>query len=417
MGGAGYWPGAWSGEDGGPTRRQVAPGGFGAGTSGRLEVTSRFAPAATMVVTRDPGEVFLLGHTAGDGATSFVERIDPASLEPVARSPDLAGGPVWPGGMAAHANGSLYVVFGNHAHRLDPDLQVVATRTLPRLLPYNSFVLLPDGHLVTKDFAGSRPGVQVPEPERRASELVVLEPDHLGVVDRLPLPEPSIARLSADGPDVYVVGDTNLLRVHTEGGLRLDGGFRVPYRVLDGQTYGWDCVLAEGAAWFLDSGDGSERYAGSLIGLGTSPVPLHLVRVELATGTVTMAEVCGRPGGLVANPPVIDERRRIAVGYDSSNGVVTAFGTGGGRLEVRWSRQQHHGSHLVLFEQSGELVTGDFDPGRGAEQVVVLDVETGTELARADTGSPLQSVLFPAVGADGAVYVCSFSTVSRVVAT
>jgi hypothetical protein len=75
-----------------------------------------------MIVTRDEGELFLLRHTAGDDAVSFVERIDPRTLAPEGRSPDLAGGPAWPGSMAAHANGSLYVVFGRHAHRLDPDL-------------------------------------------------------------------------------------------------------------------------------------------------------------------------------------------------------------------------------------------------------------------------------------------------------
>ena len=81
-----------------------------------------------MVVLRDPGEVFLLRHTAGPDAISWVERIDPITLEPLARSDDLPGGPTWPGGIAAHANGSLYVVFGNHAHRLGPDLAVLASR-------------------------------------------------------------------------------------------------------------------------------------------------------------------------------------------------------------------------------------------------------------------------------------------------
>ena len=38
-----------------------------------------------------------------------------------------------------------------------------------------------------------------------------------------------------------------------------------------------------------------------------------------------MAEVCGRPGGLVANPPVVDEARGVVVGYDSGNGVMTGF--------------------------------------------------------------------------------------------
>ena len=405
----------WQFEDGGPRRTQLAPGGLRLEGGDTLEVTSRLAPACTMVVARGPDDVFLLRHSAGDGAISFVERIDPKTLEPLAQSADLAGGPVWPGGVGVHDNGSLYVIFGNHAHRLDDDLRVIATRTLPRELPYNSFVVLPDGHLVTKDFAGSRPGVTIAADDRRASELVVLEPERLEIVAILELPEPSIARLSADGNDIYVVGDTSLLRVTWDGHLTLDDDFTARYRTLDGQTYGWDCVIAAGAAWFLDNGDGSERYSGTLRGHGVSTAPLHLVRVDLRTSAVSMVEICGRPGGLIANPPVVDEQRGIAVGYDSGNGKMAAFDLGG--LTPRWQREQNHASHLVLFSETGELVTNDFDADRGTDQVVVLDIETGSELARADTGSPVQSVLFPMPGFDRDVYVCSFTTVSRVTAT
>ncbi len=417
-----YWPGPWSCEDGGPSRPQIphrdphgvaAPGlGLGAGRS--IAVTCRSAPAATMVVTRDPGEVYLLRHTAGDDAISFVERIDPVTLEPVGRSADLAGGPTWPGSLAAHANGSLYVVFGNHAHRLDPDLSVVATTTLPRTRPYNGFVIMPDGCLVTKDFAGSRPGAPVAPSDRQACELVALEPDRLEVVGRCTLAEPSIARLSAEADDVYVVGDTSLLRVRWEGGFRPDTEFDTPYRTRTGQTYGWDCVLALGAAWFLDNGDGSEGYSGTLRGHGLATAPLHLVRADLGTGAVTTAEVCGEPGGLVANPPLIDTGRSIAVGYDSGNGVMQAFDIGtDGALTPRWSRRQDHGAHLLLFPDTGELLTGDHDAGRMIDQAVVLDIRTGSELGRADTESPLQSVLFPAAGFDHDAYLVTFSSVSR----
>jgi hypothetical protein len=181
-----------------------------------------------------------------------------------------------------------------------------------------------------------------------------------------------------------------------------------------GQTYGWDCVLALGAAWFLDNGDGSEGYSGTLHGHGRSTAPLRLFRVDVGSGAVSSAEVGTGPGGLVANPPLIDVDRSIAVGYDSGNGVLCAFDIAAdGGLSPRWRRNQEHGGHLVLYPTTGELVTGHFDQERLADQVVILDIETGAELARADTGSPVQSVLFPAAGADGALYVCTFTTISR----
>ena len=397
----------WRYEDGGPRRPQTTAGALGLRPGDTLEVTTRMAPAVTMVVAGDAGELFLLRHTAGDGATALVERIDPHTLATLDQSPELDGGPVWPGGLGANRHGSLHVVFGNHAHRLDADLRVVASTTLPRERPYNSFVTLPDSHLVTKNFSSARPGFPIAAAKREACELLVLEPEGLTIVDRLVAPEPSIARLSAAGDDVYVVGDTSLLRVRWDGRrLALDDAFTAPYRTMEGQTYGWDCVIAAGAAWFLDDGDGSEHYNGTLRGHGVSTAPLHLVRVDLGTGVVTMVEICGRPGGLVANPPVVDEARRVVVGYDSGNGALVGFDLD--TLDVRWRRDQDHGSHLLLYAESGELVTGDH------ADAVVLDIATGDELARADTGSGIQSVLFPAPGFEHDFYVCTFLTVSRV---
>lgn len=396
----------WSHEDGGPRRTQTVPGGLGVGPDTVLTATTRTDPVVTMVVGSPDGSCYLLRHGAGEGATAVVERIDPVTLHALGRSAELPGGPVWPGGVGVAPDGSVHVVFGNHAHRLGPGLEVLASAALPRHRPYNSFVTLPDGHLVTKDFGGSRPGHPVAAADRQPCELVVLDPSDLAVVARLDMAEASIARLSADGDQVYVVGDTSLLRATWDGARLRSDGFRVPYRTDPGQTFGWDCVLAGGCAWFLDDGDGSEAFDGTLRGHGRSTAPLHLVRVELAGGLLERVEVCGLPGGLVANPPVVDEARGIAVGYDSGNGVLAAFDTA--TLEPRWRRDQDHASHFLLYLGTGELVTGDH------ADVVILDVVTGAERGRVDTGSGMQSVLFPAPGRDADFYVCTLFSVTRV---
>ncbi|HUF84399.1 MAG TPA: hypothetical protein VMQ81_07395, partial [Acidimicrobiia bacterium] len=153
---------------------------------------------ATMVVLREPGEVYLQGNTIGPDSVSFVEQIDPVSLEPLARSPDLPGGPFWPGGIAAHANGSLYVTYGRWCHRLGPDCSLLASRELSQPRPYNSLLILPDGNLVMKDLDIDC---------ANKAHLSVLERDRLEpVVDAVEVPEPSISRISADGETVYVIG-------------------------------------------------------------------------------------------------------------------------------------------------------------------------------------------------------------------
>jgi hypothetical protein len=191
-------------------------------------------------------------------------------------------------------------------------------------------------------------------------------------------------------------------------------GFQATYRTRPGQTYGWDRVLALGAPWFHDNGESAANLDGSFRGRGISNTPLQLIRVDLSSGRVTTVEICGAAGGLIANPPLIDGGRRIAVGYDSGNGMLAAFDiTADGALTLRWRRDHGHASHLPLLPEDGALVTGDHDRKRKIRQVVVVEITTGADLARADTGGSLQSGVVPALGWNATVYRCSVSTVSR----
>lgn len=404
----------WSTEDGGPRRLQWVDGARLAIAAGEtLQVTSRSMMVVTMVVVASSDEIFVLCHTGGDDAVSWVERVDPETLETLATSEQLAGGPAWPGGIAVHPNGDVYVVFGNHAHRLNRSLQVVASRELPRVRPYNSFVVLPDGHLVTKDFGGSRPGNEMAEPFA-PTQLVVLEPTGLNIVATLDLPEASIARLSANENDVYVVGTSSLWRVRWDGVSLVQDEFCARYRLFDGQTFGWDVVITETDAWFLDNGESTHKFAGTLRGVGTATAPLHLVRVRLGSGEVSLTEICGLAGGVVANPPLVDEQRNMVVGFDSGNGVLVGFSYDEQAVRKAWSVEQNHGSHMLLYPESGEFVSAHYDQERGVEQVVVRDISTGREIARADTGSPIQSVVFPACGTRRDFYWCSMLSLNRV---
>jgi len=423
----GYWPSPWPCEDGGPNRRQTPAPSAHFSLAARRRVTNRQVFGANMVVLRDPDEVYLQGNTlGGPDTTSWVERIDPMTLEPLERSPDLSGGPFWAGGVAAHRNGHLYVTYGRWCHKLHAvSLEPVESIELPRPRPYNSLLVLPDGHLVMKDFCGGT-GVHAIADDSRGSELIVLDPDTLALVDRFELPEGSIARISADGIDaspdasIYVVGDQG---VHT---LRWDAGAQrlspngTPRQYVrhEGQTFGWDAVIVDGSAWLLDNGEGTATFGPSFRGKGVSPAPLHLVRIDLLhpTAEPTLTEVCGEPNGIVANPPAVDPIRRIAVGYDSSNGVVAAFrypADPSQPLEPLWRRDQHHGGHMLIDSGAGTLLTYDFDHERGTDQVVTLDLETGDVIDRSDTGSVVQTVLFPAPGWHDDFYAVSFTTISR----
>lgn len=409
MPGSGYLDTPWPAEDGGAARLQVPNGvaGLGLRSGERLLATAVTRVMSTMTVLGAPGEVYLLTHSAlrarwGRPTSCRVSRIDPITLAPAAMSPRLPGGPMWPGGMAVHANGDLYVVYGRWAHRLDRNCGVKEALKLPVDLPYNSFVALDNGLIVTKNISDSRKAV-----------LSVLRPDPLGFAcDDIECPEPSIARLSAVGNTVYVVGVQSIFRFDWDGQtLVRDMGWRFDYATGTAQTYGWDVVLGLSNAWFMDNG--KHRYLRSMIGRGVSQTANRLIRVNLSDCTdVETAEVSGIPGGTITNPPLVDEGRRIVVGYDSANRVLRAW-LFDGELRHLWRKDAFGAaSHMICLPDSGEIVTNDF--GRGGEHVVVLDIETGAEKGRARIGGFTQGVVFPSPGWSRDIYWSAMSRFGRV---
>lgn len=434
------WPSPWPAEDGGPNRAAAVLGapGLNIGPGEQLVCAAvRDAFAITMVVLRAPGEIYALRHTLGrrplrDQTSAWVERIDPVTLEPVARSPVLDAGPFWPGGLVAHANGSLYVTYGRYCHRLSASLEVLASLELPAPRPYNSLVVLGDGTLAMKDIDRSLSS---------RARLTLLDPDTLArrTLDT-ELPESVVARLAADGDRLYAVG-ASAVHGFAWDGRELTRIFDIPYLVGDESSYGWDPVIAGGHLWFLDNG--AHRYSTTMLGAGVAAGPVHLHRVSLAdVNDRESVEVCGLPRGAVTDPPLYDPERRIALGYDSANGVLAAFRLGE-RLEPLWRREFAHAAHMIRYADTGEVVVHDWSGPRFArsrvaqalgdragwiprsprmrsafarrcrDEVVVLDIETGDERARAAVRTMFQSVLFPAPGWGRDLYWCTFSTLAR----
>ena len=408
----GYYDSPFPGEDGGP-RRQLAPRSAGPRLKAgeRLAVTARPALMSTMVILRDPGEVFLLGHSPpSPSTTAWVERIDPVTLTAMARSPDLPGGPFWPGGILAHENGDLYLTFGRYCHRLDAGCNLIASRELPQPQPYNSLIAMSDGVLVMKNLVRDA---------ANHSFFSLLSPNGLvPVCADVEVPEPSIARISrditGDGEFVYIVGDHTLFRYrYNSGTLERDRDWDYHYRTLgdDVQSYGWDPVIAGGNVWFMDNG--ANNFQGTAKDTGIATGPLHVVRVSVTdSGDAELFTPFGVPRGTIVNPPLFDASRNILVAYDSGNSRVGGFRYGGtGDFDRLWEHDFGASNHFLLYLDTGEIVVNDFDGT--TEHVVILEIESGRELGRVVTGSPVMSVLFQAPGWDRDVYTCTFTTIAR----
>jgi hypothetical protein len=410
----GYLASPWPGEDGGPQRLQTPHhhAGLALQPFETLGCVTRNTLLSTMTVLGAPGEVYLLTHSAlrarlGLATTSCVEKIDPFTLKTLYCSERLAGGPMWPGGMAIHRNGDIYVVYGRFAHRLNRRCERLASLQLPASEPYNAFVILDNGHIVTKNLSETNKG-----------RLSVIDATTLTLASAdIECPEPSVARLSAIGNTVYVVGVRSLFRYHWDDHLNrlvLDTDWRFDYIGNSAQSFGWDVVLDGHHAWFMDNG--KHRYTVKMVGAGVHPTPNRLIRVSMLDASDHQAiDVSGLPFGSITNPPLYDLQRRIVLAYDSANRTLGAwrFGTEGKRLTLLWKKSPFGcASHMILYPDTGEVAVNDYR--RHGEEVVVLDIESGAEKARVRSGGLTQGVVFPSVGWNRDFYWSSMGRLARI---
>ena len=321
-----YWPEPWSSEDNGSQRWCCATpqGGPGIGPGDRLELlASRDAYATDMLIRRDPGELYALRHgmPLRGGAQSapvkgWVEKLDPETLEVIASTPKLPGGPYWPGGIGFRASGDLYMVFGCWAHRITPDLEVVASQRLPADRPHNSFVILDGGELATKDC--DAPAGRAP------STVSILDPETLEpLAAPLGLPEASIGRLCSDGDAVIAIGTTRVFRIlfdRDAGELAIDPDWQPEYG-RPGSSYGWDPVITPDHVIWMDNGRNDTDT--TMLDSGEAPSPLRLwwARRDDA-GAIDSVEISGLPHGTESNPPAWDPVRGVVVAYDAGNAVL-----------------------------------------------------------------------------------------------
>ena len=287
-----------------------------------------------------------------------MERLDPETLAVTASTPRLPGGPYWPGGIAAHANGDLHMVFGRWAHRLSPDLDVLASHRLPVARPHNSFVVLDGGELVTKDCdapAGLEPStVSVLDPE---TLLPVAPPLRLpGAVDR--------AAAVATGRRVIAVGTTVVFRPAPRPRRRAPDGRRALAAVLRPRAR---------AQLRLGPGDHRPSTSSGWTTGATTPTARCSARASRPTPcgsggrAATTTARCARSRSAACRTapsptrPAWDPVGGVVVAYDAGNAVLRAWRLVGDELEPLWRRDGFaHAGHLILYPDTRELVAQDW---------------------------------------------------------
>ncbi|MEM7325131.1 MAG: hypothetical protein AAF531_18725 [Actinomycetota bacterium] len=390
-------------------------------------------------VQRDPGELFLYGTTlASDPAVAgWVERVDPVTLEPLASTGDLpAGGHEWPGGVAVHRNGDLYMVSGGYMHRVAPNCEVLAALPMPIDHAHNGLLILDDGSILTKDIRvgeGAEP-----------STLTVCDPD-LAVLATAAVPEPSLGRLAVVGDYIYVPGSTRIFRYRWTGSsLEMDAGWAPQYREADSGGVAGDLAVADGRVWFMDNADvpsvvqrllpsGGADVAGGRAGNGgpngqvsswgeagapgwDTPVRAIGIRTDDDSDIVSI-NATELPSGWAVAPPLVHDG--VLMAWDTGGMGMAAFDIGGSEAtpEMLWFQPFRTSMRPLLFANTGELVINDYrilDSGRSSDDLVVLDLETGTMKARVPSGDSEMAGVFMTPGAHQTLYFCATEVITRV---
>ena len=429
---AGYWPCAWPVECGGNQRPKTVPTpGLDLAPTDRLVATTRHTGRwPVMFVQRDPGELYLHGTSGADDpdVSGWVERVDPITLQPLARSVELpAGDHEWCGSMAVHRNGDLYVVNGSFLHRLGPDCSVKAEVRLPVDHAHNGLLILDDGSIVTKDI---RLG-DVP------STLTVLDPE-LTVIASVELPEASMGRLAAtaDGSrcELYVPGTTRVFRYRWDGtGLRCDDGWAPRYRRPDGGGLAWDTTICDDRVWLMDNGNipGIQARFSKVPTLRssapkpsrtlttptgwTTPVRAHGFSVDDPDDVIRLTPT-EHPSGWAIAPPLV--HGDIVVTWDTGNTGIAAFDISRDRAgDMLWFQPFRPSMQPLLYPDTAELVINDFRilaDNETSDDLVVLDIRTGRMKARVPTGATRLNGMFLCPGWARDLYYCTAGTVARI---
>lgn len=257
---------------------------------------------------------------------------------------------------------------------------------------------------------------------------------------------------------VYVPGTEHIwrLRVAAPGeavgggcGLVIDEDWRPRYRHAGGGFgLAWDSCISDGDCWIMDCGDVEsvraihgiepngrfdEPPASRLSWRRRAPWPgaQRLLRVSLSDDSdISEIEPFGTPGGGIIAPPVhvpdVKAEAGIAVAWDSINGglagveVASRDASGGrpGEMSVAWHADIRPSMQPVVYPESGELVINDFRPGADggppSDDLVVVDVATGSIIDRVATGSRVANGMFLSAAGDGRVLYASTTAVALV---
>jgi hypothetical protein len=359
---------------------------------------------------RSVSELIAESLIVSNKVTPYLARIDPATMN--VELLDLSGGTSinYTGGVLVHSNGYLYAIARGVLFKIDPaTFTIVSSAPLPvavnsagqpnQTTAWNGMQATADGDLILKGFASIAPG-------DAPSILLRVDPDDLSIHAQLRSDEIGTTRFTIanlDGRDyLYAPGKTSMLRFALEkNAFVLDGNYTQQYRQPD------DGSSVASSAVFMGE--------GVVFANNTEPMATTAMKLfgESASGS-TLTETPAFDGTdaswnfyMVAGDPF---RSGIVVVEDELHGRVSAFRTcsDGRTIEKVWENDSLNVSAgCAIAYDRGHLYVDDRtcnDDGECQLFFVVLDLETGDEIARTPVKGTKPSVGQIFIGPDDAVY-------------
>jgi len=427
----GYYKSKWPVECGGNRRQKASEGGLWAKEGKAIVNTLINDKWNVMAIKREPSEVYIGGTMpswSGPEPYGWIKKVDPFTLETLNESPKLpAGGHVWCGAIAAHANGDLYKVNGRYMHRLSKNCEVIIEKKLPINQAHNGLLILSDGTIITKDLRLSN---------QIGSTITRLSADTLEIIgDPLILPEGSMGRIASDFDNnnneyIYVPGIENIWRIKVfKNELLLDDEWSPRYRSLkENNGLAWDCCISDNHLWIMDNGDidsvraifeskPNGRFETSSHRLSwrrKTPWsnPQRLLKVSIKDATIREIYPFGTSGGGIIAPPVHVPELNTCIAWDSINGGLAGVKDGSQKLETIWKIDIRPTMQPIVFPDTGEFVINDFK--NNEDFIVVIDIKNGTILDKIKTGSRLANGMFLTAGGNRDIYYCSTFAISYI---
>jgi hypothetical protein len=402
---------------------------FGGRFSGNNTVTTQKAdktyPSAWNVTYLGPDKILLYGGGSGNDSSSigaYAARLDPETLEPIWYNQliDTTQTGEWdyPGTQAILDNGYLYVIYGYHLSKLDPDTgKVITTLALPtgEAAPadttYNGFDATSDGTIVAKSFyrqagctvQGPNALAKCPDPsDVPDSVLVTVNPDTMEVIDQTTLPAMVIGRVTVaryKAHDyVYLFSENTCVRYGVEAGrLKLDPSWNPGNLLAAGQTAGWalavlnDWVVGQTnglpasaalSVFAVNQGDASKQF--TLQPFAGDPIP-PLVKAAFSKQASGDTQAVSWNAAMVS----VDPLTNLIYAMDALPGEIAAVRLSSSGLQTVWKANQTTTEFIAIVGPPEQrAIVGTDIPGaeipdiNSHDEVVWRNAGTGQEIAR-----------------------------------